>query len=167
MGHPNVELGNVFRNIYKITKNLTLVQFQYKLIMRISTSKYMRHKMGIEKESPNCSLCSNNIIETLKHIFLDCPVSGALRGQLSNIIDSHSNGYLLELQEKRNFSFIMCSHPSQVVNYLVLAFKWYISRQYQAKKTPVWVGFTNTLRQLLATEPESVRSVVTSLVFPD
>ena len=34
---------------YSKTNNYKLMQFQYKLLMRISTCKYMRYKMNIEK----------------------------------------------------------------------------------------------------------------------
>ena len=43
----NVGWYAVLSNIYKISRNFKLVQFQYKLLMHISTCKYMRHKMKI------------------------------------------------------------------------------------------------------------------------
>ena len=52
----NIKWEVVLSNIYSISRNFKLVQLQYKLIMRISTCKYMRHKMNI-CPSNLCSFC--------------------------------------------------------------------------------------------------------------
>ena len=55
----------------------------HKLIMRISTCRYMRYKMQIDRESPNCSLC-NGPLESLPHIYLHCPVTLRFIGLINN-----------------------------------------------------------------------------------
>ena len=55
--YMDTDWRHIFCNIYKICRNQKLIQFQYKLLMRISTSRYMRHKMGIVSDY-NCKLCS-------------------------------------------------------------------------------------------------------------
>ena len=63
----------VFNNTFiSITNNYQLIQFQYKLLMRISTSRYMRFKMSIVRDNPICCSCKLHL-ETLTHIFLNCP----------------------------------------------------------------------------------------------
>ena len=65
-----IDWVSVFNSLfYSKINNYKLMQFQYKLLMRISTCKYMRYKMNIEKSSPYCSHCSSSL-ETLPHIFL-------------------------------------------------------------------------------------------------
>ena len=51
----NIEWVAVFNNTFiSITNNYQLIQFQYKLLMRISTSRYMRFKMSIVRDDPIC-----------------------------------------------------------------------------------------------------------------
>ena len=69
----NIDWVAVFNNTFiSITNNYQLIQFQYKLLMRISTSRYMRFKMSIVRDNPICCNCKLHI-ETLTHIFLNCP----------------------------------------------------------------------------------------------
>ena len=68
----SVDWISVFSNLFfSLTNHFKLIQFHYKLWHRISTCRYMRHKMRIDLDSPRCSLC-NGDIETLEHIFLNC-----------------------------------------------------------------------------------------------
>ena len=64
----NLVLENLFKGS---TNNFKLIQFQFKLLMRISTCKYMRYKMNIAKDNDQCSLCHMSL-ETLEHIFIHC-----------------------------------------------------------------------------------------------
>ena len=48
-----VVLSNLF---FLVSKNFELIQFQYKLLMRITTCRYMRHKMKIVTDTHMCSL---------------------------------------------------------------------------------------------------------------
>ena len=69
----SVDWISVFSNLFfSLTNHFKLIQFHYKLWHRISTCRFMRHKMRIDLDSPRCSLC-NGDIETLEHIiFLNC-----------------------------------------------------------------------------------------------
>ena len=72
LNNSNIDWVLVFISLHaKDCNNFKLLQFQYKLLMRISTCKYMRVKMGISHGTPMCSLC-NSHLETLPHIFLKC-----------------------------------------------------------------------------------------------
>ena len=51
----NIDWVAVFNNTFiSSTNNYQLIQFQYKLLMRISTSRYMRFKMSIVRNDPIC-----------------------------------------------------------------------------------------------------------------
>ena len=72
LNNSNIDWVLVFISLHaKDCNNFKLLQFQYKLLMRISTCKYMRVKMGISHGTPMCSLC-NSHLETLPHILLKC-----------------------------------------------------------------------------------------------
>ena len=45
----------VFYNLYCTTNNYKLIQHQYKIMMKIATSKYLRYKMKIENNY-NCDI---------------------------------------------------------------------------------------------------------------
>ena len=87
-----IEWTTVFDSLfYCTTNNFKLGQFQYKVLMRISTCRYMRYKIKIEKyivNSPNCSLCQSTL-KTLLHIFLS-----VLTPKLSNLGSVVSKWYI-------------------------------------------------------------------------
>ena len=109
----------VFNNTFTLSNNYKLIQFQYKLLLRISTSIYMRLKLGIVTDHPNCIKCSNNI-ETLTHIFIKCPHTKDFLGQLRTFI-------LLKIypfyRDNKCSYFIAINHSSNIVNYLNMAAK--------------------------------------------
>ena len=54
LGLELIDWKSVFKNMYGgFTKNLKLIQFEYKLLMRISTCRYICYKMKIDIISPN------------------------------------------------------------------------------------------------------------------
>ena len=56
--------------LLRFDKNYRLIQFQYKLLMQISTYRYMRHRMKIDTVSPVCfHFCTE--LETLTTYFLN------------------------------------------------------------------------------------------------
>ena len=73
LGRYCINWGQILSKTFTgVTNNYKLIQFQYKLLLRISTCKYMRFKMNIVKDNGRCSLC-NGTLETLEHIFLNFP----------------------------------------------------------------------------------------------
>ena len=69
----NIDYVAVFNNSFiSITNNYKLIQFQYKLLIRISASRYIRLKMSIVRDNPICCNCKLHL-ESLTHIFLNCP----------------------------------------------------------------------------------------------
>lgn len=68
----SIDWESVLSTTFTLTNsnNFKLIQFQYKLMMRISTCRYMRFKMNIVKDHPYCSKFNNRTIETLYHIFI-------------------------------------------------------------------------------------------------
>ena len=67
----NIDYVAVFNNSFiSITNNYKLIQFQYKLLMRISASRYIRLKMSIVRDNPICCNCKLHL-ESLTHIFFE------------------------------------------------------------------------------------------------
>ena len=150
-------LNNIFTGI---TNNFKLIQFQYKLLMRISTCKYMRYKMRIARDSDQCSLCGT-ALETLAHIFLYCPQTIEFRDKLKKfIIDKIYRNY----RDPKSFHFLTCSHHDQIVNYINLTAKWYMSRNFQNSKPLIWEEFMRFTKLALTGEKHNLRNFLKNII---
>ena len=142
------------------TRNFKIIQFQYKLIMRISTCRYMRNKMKIDTDSHNCIYCTSEL-ETLPHIFINCPKTNYLVSLLESCL---KNSVVKDYRDPYKLYYITCCHENQVVNYVWAAFKLYISRSFQTMNEPSWNGFKNHTGSLLTGESETtVSSIILAL----
>ena len=90
--------------------------------------------MGIVTGHPNYIKCSNNI-ETLTHVFTKCPhTKYFLRTFILLKIDPF-------YRDNKCSYFIAINHSSNIVNYLNMAAKWYISKQFHKEAPLSWQGF--------------------------
>ena len=145
---------NVFTNIFfGFSNNFTLIQFHYKLWHKISTCRYMRHKMKIDLDSPMCSLC-NEEIETLAHIFLKCAVTQEFTNQVNTFIRNKlENSYT-----GQRHCAITLSHPEQRINFVNAVANWYLSRSFQSKARPIFAVFLRHLKLFLLGEKNYISS---------
>ena len=59
LGRYCINWGQILSNTFTgVTNNYKLIQFQYKLLLRISTCKYMRFKMNIVKDNMADAVCA-------------------------------------------------------------------------------------------------------------
>ena len=143
----------VFNSIfYCTTNNYKLIQFQYKLLMRISTCKYMRYKMKIEKSSPDCSMC-HSTLETLPHIFLHCSHTQSFKSRLKAFITLKLDN---QYRDPKNYHFLACNHDNKIINYMNMVSKWYISKQFQNQQILDWLGFKRWITIVLTGEKSYV-----------
>ena len=164
LGIDYLDWRKIFRNTYIFCKNLKIIQFQYKLFMRISTSRYMRYKMKIDTVSPNCIYCESQI-ETLYHIFLECPKTVSL---FRNIQIRITDNMISDYRDDNLVFYITCSHENQAINYIWAAFKYYISRCFQTHKEPSIRGFEMYIGKILNGENDfTTRSVKEGLNLVD
>ena len=120
LSRNNIDWTQTLTNLFDgITNNYKLIQFQYKLLMRISTCKYMRFKMRIAKDNDQCSLCQGGL-ETLEHIFIQCPHTNIFKNILNTLI---KNKIDMEYRDNRNYHFMICNHANPLVNYINLTAK--------------------------------------------
>ena len=156
-----VVLCNMFqavitRTVTVITRNFKLIQFQYKLLMRITTCRYMRYNMKIVTDNANCCLC-NNALETISHIYLQCPHTLDFVNILNDNIRLKIDHSYRDLNKKH---YIICNHDNPSINYLNLVAKWYLSKQFQTGNKPCWRGFVKLLNlALTGDKPERKSSL--------
>ena len=153
----DIDWPHIFKNLYSgFTRNYKLIQFQYKLLLRISTCRYMRHKMKIDTTSPVCFHC-NLELETLDHIFLKCPkttiiyefIESCIKVRIQeNYIDTHKTYY------------VTCSHENPIINYLWAASKYYISSKFQKQKCLSAIGLKNYILAILHGESEAHQQAI-------
>jgi hypothetical protein len=161
LGAQDMDWKAVLNRIYyRLSNNFKLLQFQYKLLMNISTCRYMRFKMSIDKTSPCCSLCNNNL-ETLFHIFLKCPITlnfiVLLNEFIRNKLDSNYS-------DPSGLYFITCYYNNTDIDYLNLCAKWYISRQFQHQNNLQWVGYVGWVKRLLIGEKRDLKERLEGLL---
>ena len=135
--HP-IDWAVVLSNLFSlVSKNFKLIQFQYKLLMRITTCRYMRNKMEIVTNTPMCSLC-NAYLETIPHIYLHCIHTNSFINLLEDFIKKKLDR---NYKDPTKTNFIVCNHTSQIINYFDIVAKWYISKRFQAREMPIWQGY--------------------------
>ena len=85
-------------------------------------------------------------LETLEHIFIQCPHTNIFKNILNTFI---KNKIDREYRDNRNYHFNFdnmsrynyCNHANPMVNYINLTAKWYISRNFQQYKPLIWDEF--------------------------
>ncbi len=158
----NMELENinwkaVFNNLYsKFTNNFKLIQFQYKLLMRVSTCRYSRFKMKIDRESSFCYHCKDEE-ETLYHIYLACPMSLLLRSRVSRYIKDNIDEHY---EDQCDLKYLTCGYDNRVINYMLAVTKYYLSHTYQWQKEISWAAFKNFVLLLLVGENKDMAGVI-------
>ena len=115
LGKYSINWGQILSNTFTgVTNNYKLIQFQYKLLLRISTCKYMRFKINIFKYNDQCGL-SNGALKTLEHIFLYCPNTKICNRSL-NIYIRHK--ICRQYRDINNYYLVICYHSNPLINYL-------------------------------------------------
>ncbi len=145
----NVELNwqHIFENLYKTANNYKLIQHQYKIYTKISTSKYLRHKMKISN-TYTCSNCIPLVPETLEHIYIKCRNTVDFRKKLADFITR-----TLDPQYRLiDLTHITCLHPIKAVNFLNLVGNWYIGRKFQKDKQLYWDEYIRHMKKYLVGE---------------
>ena len=106
---------------------------------------------NLDTESPACSNCDYPV-ESLAHIFISCPTTCRFIDKIKKLIhDKIDNTYT----DPSKSLFNTCSHSNQIINYINLTAKWYISRQFQKKKTS-FLGRLHQTCQTISPRREAV-----------
>ncbi len=161
LNKTDIDWNGVLSNMYSITNNFKLVQFQYKLLMRISTCKYMRFRMRICRDGGQCSLC-HSALETLPHIFLKCKVTIEFVKRLNTFVCMKIDP---TYRDPKKFFFITCNHHNNIINYINMSAKWYISKQFQNAKQLTWEGFIRLIRFALTGDKNNIRAALEGTMF--
>ena len=96
---PWVEL---FETLYMTTGTNKLLEFQYKLIHRVATSRYMRKKMKIVT-TDLCHLCGISI-ETIEHQQFNCTYTKIFRNKL----EARLKSAFPNLSDQQEIDFVVC-----------------------------------------------------------
>ena len=157
----NIDWSRILNNTFiGITNNYKLIQFQYKLLLRISTCKYMRYKMKIVRDNGKCSLCKSSL-ETLEHIFLYCSYTKIFTKTLYNFIRQK---ICREFRDIQSYYLITCDHYNPIVNYLNITAKWYISRKFQNSQPLIWEEYIRYIKFALTGERRNIKAAVEDIL---
>ena len=138
---------DVFQCLYQTTSTNKLREFQYKLIHRIATSRYMRKKMKIDS-SDLCHMCEVNV-ETLEHQQLNCVYTKRFRELLETRL-------VAKIPENRSqaVDLITCGGTNKCVSYLRLVVNQYISKKFHKQKKLWWDEYKSWVKKGLKYEKE-------------
>ena len=149
----------VFTNLYKLSNHFKLIQHQYKMFMMIATSRYMRHKMKIEN-SYECIHCHAGTVETLKHIYLDCPHSQNFYAIVENVIKNKIDRHHV----KTKLNQFSCHHENIAISYMYLTANWYVGRKFQYGKQLYWDEFYKYLKMWQVGEKTALNMVLRDVI---
>ena len=99
----------------------------------------------IARDSDQCSLC-NSALETLPHIFLYCPYSKVFTDRLNKFM---TDNIFTDFRATKRYYFITYNHVNTIVNYLHITAEWYMSKQIQTAKPPIWEEYIRYIRVAL------------------
>ena len=151
-------LGSTFDNLYHTTNHMKLIQHQYKILTMIATSKLMRYKMKISP-SFHCVKCPPGSVETLEHIYINCPRCKNFFEKVENLIRNFIDpSYPSDSKQIR----LTCSHNNKAINFLNLATNWYVGRKVQYDKDLHWDEFLKFINIFM----EGERVAVTTTLKP-
>ena len=106
-----------------------LRSFQYKIVQNALVTNVMLYKLKI-KSSPFCSMCNQDIEETIVHLFIDCPTA---RNIWLKIEDYMSDHFGVEPQIDFQVDNVLFNRVvpvwSNIKNFVCLVVKYYIYRQ--------------------------------------
>ena len=128
--------------------------------MKIATCKYSRHKMKLA-DNGYCCFCGPQTLETLDHIYLECPVTNIFLEKLSHFIANNiEQGYT----DDHMILHLTCYHANTTVNFLNLLANWYIGRKFQMGKPLFWDEFVKYLGQFLIGEKRQTKQALVNVV---
>lgn len=132
-----------FDYLYSSTNNFRLIQHQYKIIARIATSGYMRHKMKLA-DSPLCSQCDIKLhqCETLEHIYLKCPYSNNILERVAGLIRQSVDPQFVYIPSLN----ITLLHDNIQLRRILMVANYYIGVKYQKREHLNWLEINSFFR---------------------
>ena len=92
-------------------------------------------------------------LETLEHIFIQYSHTNTFKNRLKTFINNKIDR---EYRDNGNYHFMICNHANPLVNYINLAAKWYISRNFQHSKPLIWDEFVRYIKFALNGDKKNI-----------
>ena len=129
--------GSIYDIVFKVTKDPSLIWFQYRINLRILGTNYLLKKMNLVAED-TCSLC-RNAQETIIHLFWHCDISKHFLTRLFNYIKNKCN---IDMVEWTVDDVLFGSHRMDpVINILLLQAKKFIYFNKMKSQNPCFETF--------------------------
>ena len=130
-----------FETLYMTSGTNKLLEFQFKLVHRVATSRYMRKKMKIDT-TDLCHMCGMSI-ETLEHQQIDCVHTKRFRTKLETKLKIA----FPELRDQLGVDLLTLVNDNKAVNFLRVLANWYINRKYHKQKLLWWEEYSAWVRK--------------------
>ena len=144
--HTEVQWPLVFETLYMTTGTNRLLEFQFKLIHRVATSRYMRKKMKIDN-TDLCHLCGTSV-ETIEHQQIQCIHTKRFRMKLETKLKTA----FPDLKDPEEVDLLNCSNKNKAVNFMRTVANCYINKKYHKQKLLWWEEYSAWVRKELQFE---------------
>ena len=133
----------------RTTKDVKLINFQYKILHRILPTNYLLHQMKIKNDNL-CTFCKQHV-ETLEHLFVRCQYSLEFWEKIHNFLTEHKirpANSPLSLQE----ILFGCVENNVLINKLIITAKKHIYFRKNKELRPSFEDWKNFVKMIKETE---------------
>ena len=147
----NIRINNytwkqVFKGCFKTMIDTSLIWFQYRILNNILGVRELLNK--IDSNVPSiCRLCASDI-ETIEHIFVDCPESQAIWNFIMNYIAEKIHINLTFTKEIILLGYINSDTNFEPINVLLTVVKKHIFFCASTQRKPSFFAIKNKLRNI-------------------
>ena len=149
-GYENIQWGNIFYYMKLTISDKKILNFQYKLLHKISVCNCWLNKLKI-KDHSSCDKCGH-VLETLDHLYWDCPSIHIFLKKCFDMLKSF--GFVSNI----NICSFIIGHgilSSEVVLYEIFAIiKYYIYTKSLTLSSPTFQGLLRILKSTFNVEKQ-------------
>ena len=135
---------------FRVTKEVKLAMFQYKVIHNILCTNSLLFKMK-KVNSPACPFCPDTD-QTISHLFVHCPQAVTFWREFNNWLRKSKNTTITLTKSEIIYGVLKDSPPSQALNHLILIGKYVLFVSANNNTKYQFADFVITVREKLNLE---------------
>ena len=120
------ERQKIYSLPFRVTKEIKLTIFQYKIIHNFLYTNYILYKMK-KVENPHCPFCTN-VDQTVSHLFVSCPSASSFWAEFTEWYQSISNKTLNLSKNEVIYGVLNDWSSCSTLNHLIIIAKYFIAK---------------------------------------
>ena len=118
------ERQKIYSLPFRVTKEIKLTIFQYKIIHNFLYTNYILYKMK-KVENPHCPFCIN-VDQTVSHLFVSCPCASSFWAEFTEWYQSISNKTLNLSKNEVIYGVLNDWSSCSTLNHLIIIAKYFL-----------------------------------------